>query len=44
MDSIDEVTEVSGWNVGRIALLAKVELDGNQVPFFDNVIETSSIQ
>jgi hypothetical protein len=43
MDSIYEVTEVSGGDVSGIALLAKVELDGNQVPFLDNVVETSGI-
>jgi hypothetical protein len=38
------VTEVSGWDVSRIALLSKVELNGNEVPFFDNFIKASYIQ
>ena len=43
-NSIHQVTEVSGWDVSRIALLSKVELNGNEVPFFDNFIKASYIQ
>jgi hypothetical protein len=44
MNSIHQVTEVSGWDISSISLLAKVELNGNEVPFFDDFIKAGCIQ
>jgi hypothetical protein len=38
------MTQMNRRDVSRIALLTEVELDGNQVPLFDNFIKASNVQ
>jgi hypothetical protein len=44
VNSINQMTQMSGGNVSGVAFLSEVQLDGNQVSFLDDFIKTSSIQ